>query len=190
MTSAAGNTATGRRDLQSILATARKFGHRSYECQSRLGLAELEWKSGSASSRADLSVLETEARAKELLLVANQARALLETSKQSAASAEQLRRERQKCLRGSFADLSFAVAAQKQRGPRSSFATRCAKTSPVFQRTKFSGDTSSNETLWLTICLTATDISSRRSMHRQGSGVCIYGRPRKIDAHSSSFSSR
>jgi eukaryotic-like serine/threonine-protein kinase len=76
---AAGDTATARQELDSILATARKFGYRSYEYQSRLALAELEWKSGAASARAHLQALETDARTKGMLLVANEARALLET---------------------------------------------------------------------------------------------------------------
>jgi eukaryotic-like serine/threonine-protein kinase len=76
---ATGDTAMARQELESILATTLKFGYRSYEYQTRLALTELEWKSGVASTCAHLAALEKDARAKGLLLVANEARALLET---------------------------------------------------------------------------------------------------------------
>ena len=75
---ASGDAAMARQELESILATARKFGYRSYEYQSRLALAELEWKSGSASAHAHLMALEKDARAKGLLLVANEVHALVD----------------------------------------------------------------------------------------------------------------
>jgi eukaryotic-like serine/threonine-protein kinase len=76
---AAGNAATARQELESMLATARKLGYRSYEYQSRLALGELEWKTGAALARAHLLALEKDARAKGMLLVANEAGSLLDT---------------------------------------------------------------------------------------------------------------
>ncbi|HUN60392.1 MAG TPA: tetratricopeptide repeat protein [Candidatus Sulfotelmatobacter sp.] len=74
---ASGDTATARQDLEAILATARRFGYRSYEYQIRFALEELESKLGSVSARVHLLALEKEARANGMLLVANQTRTLL-----------------------------------------------------------------------------------------------------------------
>jgi eukaryotic-like serine/threonine-protein kinase len=79
--SAAGDTASARQDLESIVAKARKFGYLFYEYEARLALQELEWKAGSPSARAHLTALEKDARAKGMLLVANETHALLATEK-------------------------------------------------------------------------------------------------------------
>ena len=74
-----GKAGEARKELDSMLASARKFGYRPYEYQARLALAEIELWSGSSSAGAHLAALETEARTHGLLLVANQAHALLQT---------------------------------------------------------------------------------------------------------------
>jgi len=76
-----GKWAEAHHELESVLASARKFGYRPYEYEARLALAEIELWSGSASARAHLTSLETDARAHGLLLVANQAQELSRTSK-------------------------------------------------------------------------------------------------------------
>ena len=72
-----GKTTDARAELESTLASTRKFGYRLYEYQTRLALAEIEMGSGSPSAAAHLHALETEARAHGAGLVANQARVLL-----------------------------------------------------------------------------------------------------------------
>jgi tetratricopeptide (TPR) repeat protein/predicted Ser/Thr protein kinase len=71
-----GKTAQAREELESMLASARKSGYRHYEFEARLALAEIEQWSGSPSARAHLTALERDARAQDLLLIANQAHAL------------------------------------------------------------------------------------------------------------------
>jgi len=71
-----GKWAEARQELESMLATARKFGYRPYEYQARLALGELDLWSGSAGAAGRLSAIETDARAQGFLLVANQAHAL------------------------------------------------------------------------------------------------------------------
>ena len=72
----AGKGAEARQELESIQASARKFGYRIYELEARLALAEIELLAGSSTARAHLNGLEADARAQGALLVANQARAL------------------------------------------------------------------------------------------------------------------
>jgi serine/threonine protein kinase/tetratricopeptide (TPR) repeat protein len=74
-----GKAGEARKELESMLASTRKFGYRSYEYQARLALAEIELWSGLPSAGAHLAALETEARTHGLLLVANQAHTLLQT---------------------------------------------------------------------------------------------------------------
>jgi len=59
-----------------MIASARKSGYRYYEFEARLALGEIDLGSGSASAGSHLTTLEREARAQELLLIANQAHAL------------------------------------------------------------------------------------------------------------------
>ena len=73
----AGQLADARRELESTLASARKFGYRLYALQARLAMGEIELSSGSSAARVDLSLVEKDARAQGALLVANQAQALL-----------------------------------------------------------------------------------------------------------------
>jgi tetratricopeptide (TPR) repeat protein len=71
-----GKLAEAREELESMITSARRFGHRPYEYQARLALGEIELWSGSASAVARLTALERDARAQGFLLVANQADAL------------------------------------------------------------------------------------------------------------------
>jgi tetratricopeptide (TPR) repeat protein/tRNA A-37 threonylcarbamoyl transferase component Bud32 len=71
-----GSTVEARRELESTLAAAHKFGYRLYELQTRLALAEIELGMRSPSARANLVALEADAKAMGALLVANQAHAL------------------------------------------------------------------------------------------------------------------
>jgi tetratricopeptide (TPR) repeat protein len=71
-----GKRAEAREELESMIASARRFGYRPYEYQGRLALGEIELWSGSAVAVAGLNALERDARAQGLLLVANQAHAL------------------------------------------------------------------------------------------------------------------
>jgi eukaryotic-like serine/threonine-protein kinase len=71
-----GKSAQAREELESMIASARKSGYRCYEYEARLALGEIERWSGSASAVTHLTALERDARAKGLLLIANQARAL------------------------------------------------------------------------------------------------------------------
>ena len=72
-----GQVVDARRELETALASARKFGYRLYELQARLAIGEIELWSASSSARVDLSLVEKDARAQGALLVANQAQALL-----------------------------------------------------------------------------------------------------------------
>jgi tetratricopeptide (TPR) repeat protein len=76
-----GKLAEARRELESVLASARRFGYRAYEYQARLALCEIELWSGTASASARLTSLESDARAQGLLLVANQAHAISKPNK-------------------------------------------------------------------------------------------------------------
>jgi len=72
-----GKASVALQELQTALMSTRKFGYRIYEYEIRLAIAEIEKGSGSASADSDLAVLEREARAQGILLIANQAQALL-----------------------------------------------------------------------------------------------------------------
>jgi len=72
----AGLAPEARKELEAVLAEARKYGYLSYELQTRLALCEVELAANDATAHARLSALETEAKAHGLLLVANQARML------------------------------------------------------------------------------------------------------------------
>jgi eukaryotic-like serine/threonine-protein kinase len=71
-----GKWAEARRELESALTSTRRFGYRLYEYQVRLALGEIELWSGSASSGARLTALESDAKSHGYLLIANQAREL------------------------------------------------------------------------------------------------------------------
>jgi serine/threonine protein kinase/Tfp pilus assembly protein PilF len=72
-----GKSAEARAELEATLASARKFGYRVYEYQTRLAMAEIAMQSRAPSARPDLVALEKESREHGVLLVANQAQALL-----------------------------------------------------------------------------------------------------------------
>ncbi|HLX86123.1 MAG TPA: tetratricopeptide repeat protein [Terriglobales bacterium] len=74
-----GKGTDAHRELEAMAAAARKFGYRIYDYQARLALAEIELWSGSPDARAHLASLEADARARGVLLFANQARALQQT---------------------------------------------------------------------------------------------------------------
>jgi eukaryotic-like serine/threonine-protein kinase len=76
-----GKGAEAHREVESVLASARKFGYRPYEYEARLALAEFELGSGSPSAAAHLNSLEVDARAHGLLLIANQAQELSQANK-------------------------------------------------------------------------------------------------------------
>jgi serine/threonine protein kinase/tetratricopeptide (TPR) repeat protein len=71
-----GKWAEARQELESMIASARRFGYRPFEYQGRLALGEIELWSGSALAVAGLNALERDARTQGLLLVADQAHAL------------------------------------------------------------------------------------------------------------------
>ena len=71
-----GKWGQAREQLESTLASARKSGYRFYEFEARLALGEIDVWAGSASAGAHLAVLERDARAEGILLIANQAHAL------------------------------------------------------------------------------------------------------------------
>jgi hypothetical protein len=72
----AGQGPEARKELEAALAEARKYGYLTYEFRTRLAICEVELAAGDAAAHGKLSALETEAKARGLLLVANQARAL------------------------------------------------------------------------------------------------------------------
>jgi len=72
-----GKTAEGLTELETTLASTRKYGYRIYEYQTRLAIGEIELWSGAASARAHLSALDKDARAQGALFVANRARELM-----------------------------------------------------------------------------------------------------------------
>jgi tetratricopeptide (TPR) repeat protein len=71
-----GKWAEAREELESMIASARRFGYRPFEYQGRLALGEIELWSGSSVAVAELNALERDARALGFLLVADQAHAL------------------------------------------------------------------------------------------------------------------
>ncbi len=71
-----GKWAEAREELQSMIASARRFGYLPFEYQGRLALGEIDLWSGSAAAVSGLNALERDARARGLLLVADQANAL------------------------------------------------------------------------------------------------------------------
>ena len=77
-----GNEVGARKELDAMLASARKYGYLSYELQARLALGEIELPSPSA--RSQLRSLENEARGKGMLLIADEAAALLKRAESSA----------------------------------------------------------------------------------------------------------
>ena len=73
-----GQVAQARQELETMLASTRKYGYRLSEYNARLALAEIESGSGSASAHLHLTSLENDARSSGALLVADQAKALLQ----------------------------------------------------------------------------------------------------------------
>ena len=71
-----GKVVEARQELETMLASAHKFGYRIYEYEARLALGEIELWSGNPAAHADLTNVGADARAQGSLLVANQARAL------------------------------------------------------------------------------------------------------------------
>jgi eukaryotic-like serine/threonine-protein kinase len=78
-----GNEVDARRELDAMLASARKYGYLSYEFQARLALGEIGLLSGSPSAKVQLRSLENEARRKGMLLIADEAAALLKRTESS-----------------------------------------------------------------------------------------------------------
>jgi tetratricopeptide (TPR) repeat protein len=68
-----GKFAEAREELESMLSTARKHGYQPFEYEVRFELCEIEMWSGAASARAHLATLESDAKARGYLLVANEA---------------------------------------------------------------------------------------------------------------------
>jgi serine/threonine protein kinase/tetratricopeptide (TPR) repeat protein len=71
-----GQAPEARRELESMIASTRKYGYRLSEYNARFALAEIEMASSSATARTHLASLENDARLTGALLVANQAKAL------------------------------------------------------------------------------------------------------------------
>ena len=76
-----GNEVGARKELDAMLASARKYGYLSYEFQARLALGEIDLPSPSAKS--GLRSLENEARGKGMLLIADEAAGLLKLAENS-----------------------------------------------------------------------------------------------------------
>jgi hypothetical protein len=74
------NEVGARKELGAMLASARKYGHLSYEFQTHLALGEIELPSGSPSAKSRLCSLENEASGRGMLLMADEAAALAKTS--------------------------------------------------------------------------------------------------------------
>ena len=74
-----GKTTEAREELETQLALARKHGYLLYEYEVRLALCKVELWSGAASARADLAPLESEAKSRGFLLVANHAHDLAQS---------------------------------------------------------------------------------------------------------------
>jgi serine/threonine protein kinase/tetratricopeptide (TPR) repeat protein len=81
-----GNEVGARKELDAMLASARKYGYLSYEFQARLALGEIELESGSPSAETRLRSLENEARLKGMLLIADEAAALLKRAETSSGA--------------------------------------------------------------------------------------------------------
>jgi eukaryotic-like serine/threonine-protein kinase len=79
-----GNEVGARKELDVMLASARKYGYLSYEFQARLALDEIELESGSPLADTRLRSLENEARLKGMLLIADEAAALLKRAETSS----------------------------------------------------------------------------------------------------------
>ena len=75
-----GKTAEALKELDTTLASARKYGYRLYEYQARLAMCEIELGARSEPARAHLTALEKDARTHGAILVADQARTLLSAS--------------------------------------------------------------------------------------------------------------
>ncbi len=73
-----GDWKQGRPELEQMIVSTKKFGHRTYEYEARLALAEIDLWSRSPDARMHLQALEKDARTAGFLLVANQAQALLQ----------------------------------------------------------------------------------------------------------------
>jgi serine/threonine protein kinase len=71
-----GKVEEARKELESGLAAAQKYGYRIYEYEFRLALCEIEMPSDAAAGRADLAKLETDARALGFVLIASEAHRL------------------------------------------------------------------------------------------------------------------
>ena len=80
------NEVGARKELDAMLASARKYGYLSYEFQARLALGEIELESGSPSAETRLRSLENEARLKGMLLIADEAAALLKRAETSSGA--------------------------------------------------------------------------------------------------------
>ncbi|HEY4660183.1 MAG TPA: DUF2225 domain-containing protein [Terriglobales bacterium] len=64
---------SSRQKLRSTIASAKKFGYYSIECEARLALGELDLKSNLSSGRAELAALAGETRSHGMELLARQA---------------------------------------------------------------------------------------------------------------------
>ena len=71
-----GKNTEARQELETMQASAHKFGYRIYEYEARLAIGEIELWTGSPAARAHLNSVEADARSQGALLVGNQARAL------------------------------------------------------------------------------------------------------------------
>jgi tetratricopeptide (TPR) repeat protein len=71
-----GKRAEARKELETMLASARKHGYRLYEFNARLALAEIEIEAHSPWAPSRLAALENDARTNGAVLVANQAHVL------------------------------------------------------------------------------------------------------------------
>ncbi|HEV8200564.1 MAG TPA: hypothetical protein VGS03_11125, partial [Candidatus Polarisedimenticolia bacterium] len=66
-----------RRQLQSVIAEARRLGYVSFACEARLALGEIEIGADSALGRSDLEALAREAHARGLELISRKAAEIL-----------------------------------------------------------------------------------------------------------------
>jgi tetratricopeptide (TPR) repeat protein len=66
-----------RRQLQSVIASARRQGYFSLACEARLALGELEMQKGSSLGRSDLEALAQETHARGLELISRKAATIL-----------------------------------------------------------------------------------------------------------------
>lgn len=84
--SRSGQSTDAIEELEAVLASAHKYGYAIYEYQIRLEIEAIELQGGMPSARAKLDVLEKDAEAHGILLVAGQAREL-KVQKASSATA-------------------------------------------------------------------------------------------------------